>query len=320
MAHPVQPSKKPSAQIIAAFVLGYNASENSIACLRSLQAQTVPLRLVYFDNGSEPAELAKVRAALPEVEILVAPENKGFAAGWNLALSQLLQDGAGYVLAANNDLEFAPDAVEQMVAGAERHRDSGMVTPKIYYHEQRAQIWSAGLRRRAFPPAMIHRKTRGPEAGEFDQEEVVDSLTLCTVLLRAETVKRVGLLDPSFFFYCEDTDYAERMRTSGHSLLYTPDAKVWHKSPVIGSGERRPDMWRHLGRSETIFCRKHRHVYGAMRPLHMAYLQARTLAEGGAAALKAFRTGIREGRAAELLPVPAWDEVSMQTGGNGSVA
>jgi len=314
MAHTPQPANNPSAPAIAAFVLGYNAAENSIACLRSLQAQTVPIRLVYFDNGSEPAERDKVLAALPEVEVITAPENKGFAAGWNLALSRLLQDGANYVLAANNDLEFAPDAVEQMVAGAERHAAAGIVTPKIYYHEQRSQIWSAGLRRRSFPPAIIHRKTRGPEAGEFDAEELVDSLTLCTVLLRAEAVRQVGLLDPSFFFYCEDTDYAARMRKAGHSLLYTPDAKVWHKSPVIGTGERRPDMWRHLGRSETIFCRKHRDVYGAMRPLHMAYLQARTLAEGGAAALKAFRSGIREGRAADLLPVPAWDALDLQGG------
>lgn len=293
---------------ITAYVLGYNNAGDTIECLRSLLEQTVPLRLFYFDNGSEPVEREAVVAAFSELEVVAASENKGFSRGWNAGLSHALQTGADYVLAANNDLVFAPDAVERLLACAERHSGAGVVTPRILYHAEPERVWSAGLKRRGFPPALVHRKTKAAAGGVFTDEEEVDSLTLCTVLLRAAAVKEVGLLDPSFFFYCEDTDYAERMRAAGHSLFYAPDSKVWHKAPPIGSGRRSERMWRHLGRSERLFCRKHPQVFGAATGLHIAYLKARTLLEGGVGAWRAFGAGLREGGEAELLPVPGWSE------------
>ena len=298
-----------STERTAGFVLGFGKPEMSIACLRSLAGQCDPL--LYHDNGSEPGVVDRVRAACPDVEIAVAPENQGFALGWNAALARCLGTGADWVLAANNDLEFAPDAVAAMRAAGDARPRAGLVSPKIYYHEQRAQVWSAGLRHRRFPPTIVHRKTRAPEQGEFDREELVEFITLCTVLCRREAVAAAGLLDPSFFFYCEDTDYSARVRAAGYELVYTPAAKVWHKSERIGErrdGEGREFMWRHLGRSEAIFCRKHRGVYpGPLAALHFAYLYGRTLYEGGRAGLRAFRDGVREGRSTELRSVPRWE-------------
>lgn len=291
---------------VYAFVLGYQNSEMSIACIRTLEAQLPAGQLVYLDNASEPEELAAVRAACPDIDVVVQAENHGYAAGWNAGMEYCLSKGADWILSANNDLEFADDAVAEMMASAERYPKTGMVTPKVYYHSQPDRIWCAGMEHRRFPPTLIHRKTSGPEQGEFDTEETLEYLTMCTVLCRREAVAAAGLLDRSFYFYCEDTDYSARIRKAGFGLVYAPTSRIWHKSPIIGDKrEGKPEMWFNLGSSEVVFCRRHPDVYpGVVGWIHWAYLNARTFYEGGHVGLAAFRRGIREGRKAQLLEIP----------------
>lgn len=304
------PESITSPAAFAAFVLGYNNPDDSIECLASLAAQSArPSLLLYVDNGSEPENRQRVRDAFPEssgVQFLCFDDNLGFATAWNRGLETCIESGADLVLAANNDLVFPPDCLAELTAAAAAHPGAGILTPKITYHHAPEHIWSAALARRAFPPTIIHRKTKGPDSAAFDMAEDVEYLTLCTVLLRAAAVRVTGLLDPTFLFYCEDTDYSVRVREAGFTLRYVPSARVLHKSPVIGESRRGNDrFFRHYGRSETIFCRKHPAVYpGIQGLLHFAYIQARCLYEGGLRGLRVFRRGRREGKTATLLPVP----------------
>jgi len=299
---------------VHAFVLGYHAPEDSIECLASLIDLPGIDQLYYLDNGSTPEELAQVRAAFPDLDVLRFVDNVGYSGAFNGAVAHCIRNGADWVLAANNDLIFDREAMIRMLDAAGRDPEAGILVPKIYYHDAPEQIWSAGFAQRVFPPTIIHRKTAGPEAGEFDLEERVDFLPLCTALVSAEAVKKIGLLDPTFFFYCEDTDYSKRMRDAGYSLRYVPDSKVWHKSPKVGADKRGKDhFWHHYGRSERIFCRKYPSVYpGIQMWLHLAYLHARTVYEGGWSGLSVFRKSLKEGREAEMLPIPNWDDPSVK--------
>ena len=289
------------------FVLGFNAAEDTIDCIRSLQLQ---IDLVYVDNGSDVDQFEMVRQAFPDLLCLRSERNLGFARAYNAGLRYCLHAGADLILTANNDLVFDPDAVSRMLTHLSGHATCGLVTPRITYHHAPERVWSAGLRRRRFPPAVVHNKTAREDAGAFRFSTPVKLTTLCTAMLRAAAVREIGLLDPSFRFYGEDIDYSLRMQEQGWEIYYLADAGVLHKSPEIGGGDRRgrTDFWKTCGRSEALLDRKHPELFpGWQRWLHRRYLSARSLAEGGWSGRRAFQAGVREGVGVELEAVPAWD-------------
>ncbi|MCC7550684.1 MAG: glycosyltransferase, partial [Methanobacterium sp.] len=60
----------------------------------------------------------------------------------------------------------------------------------------------------------------------------VDTIEGCSILLKREVLEKVGLFDPIYFAYWEDTDLSFRIRRHGYKLLYVPQAKIWHKIGV----------------------------------------------------------------------------------------
>ena len=291
-----------------AVVLGYNRAEDSIECLRTLAASDLPgLRLLYTDNGSGEAEARLVMEAVPEAAVLRFPENVGVGRGFNGGLAYALSQGADYLLMINNDTKVAPDAVRRLVAVLDGDPEVGIAVPKIYYYDHPETIWSAGSRYRAFPPVVIMQKTSGPDDGRYDGNLDLDFTTFCAVMFRRELLEKAGLLDTDFHFYAEDYDLSLRARKLGYGIRLEPMAHIWHKvSKSIRAGSKNPAFWETYGRSEALFCRKHRGYRLLTSWIHWVYLVARMVAEGKAYGVKPFLAGRRKGMAAELHEPPRW--------------
>jgi GT2 family glycosyltransferase len=52
------------------------------------------------------------------------------------------------------------------------------------------------------------------------------------MLIRRETVQRIGLFDETFFLYFEETDLCRRARQAGYKVYYVRDAHVSHIGSV----------------------------------------------------------------------------------------
>lgn len=293
-----------------AVVLGWNHAEDTIECLRSLAASDgADLRLLYVDNGSEDADVERVLAAVPEALVVRHPRNVGVARGFNAGFAYALQHGAEHVVIANNDTIFAPDAVAGLLAAADAFPEAGLFVPRIDYHGAHGITWSAGARFRRFPPSIVMRSTCSEQDTRYRDPEPLAFSTLCTVLVRARTFRDAGLMNPNFVYYYEDYEFCQRIRDAGHGIRYVPSVTTWHKvERVTRAGKASPAFWSNYGRSTALFRRIHgpRHPWVA-GSAHVAYVAARSLAEGGPACLLRFREGYRAARREEILPVPAWD-------------
>lgn len=298
--------KKPS---VWTLVLGWNHAEDTIECLRSLQAsEGVDLKLFYTDNGSTPDQVERVCREVPAATVIRHPQNVGVPRGFNAGIAYALQHGADYLFMANNDTTAAPDAVRILVEAAERDPRAGIIMPRIFYYDHRDLVWSAGSRFRRFPPAVVMRKGRGG----FEREEGIEFSSLCTVLLRGHMFKDAGLMDPNFVFYYEDYDLCLRIRDAGYTIKLVPAARTWHKvARITRAGSTSPAFWRNYGRSVAIFQRLQRRHRWLAGPASLAFQYFRALVEGKLRALAPFREGLREGRALELKPVPRWDRPPM---------
>jgi GT2 family glycosyltransferase len=66
------------------------------------------------------------------------------------------------------------------------------------------------------------------DRGQYNKEGETAYVNGCLMLVKKEVFKKIGLFDPKFFMYLEDTDFCLRAQKSGFKLLYAPKAVIWH--------------------------------------------------------------------------------------------
>src|SRR5690606_6132934 len=96
-------------------------------------AQDVPggVRVVVVDNGSEPEQLARMKASLPaEVELVELDHNHGFGPGVNAGFRHILAnprpDDGDWIALAPHDAEPAPDCLARMLAAVDERPRAGL--------------------------------------------------------------------------------------------------------------------------------------------------------------------------------------------------
>lgn len=226
-------------QDVTVVVVSYNTREALRRCLTHLHEQNVS-KTVVVDNGSEDGSGAMVTADFPEIDLIEAGENLGFARANNVGATRA---ETPLVLFLNSDAYADAGAVGRLAAAF----DEGVV--------------AAGGRLRN-PDGSLQESVAGPLTlgAVFLEQTLLEKIfggywrTHLTPMDRASGVDQVmgaclmvrtGLepWDERFFLYCEDTDLCLRLRRHGE-ILYVPDAGFEHE---LGASSRR-EPWRGIAR------------------------------------------------------------------------
>jgi hypothetical protein len=83
----------------------------------------------------------------------------------------------------------------------------------------------------------------------------VDSVVGAFMMVRAEAIAQVGLLDERFFMYAEDLDWAKRMKEAGWKIFYNPAVTVRHVKRASSRQNKRARL--EFERASLRFYRKH---------------------------------------------------------------
>ena len=225
-------------------LLNWNSAADTLRCLRALTLlRGVQARVVVVDNGSEPADLERLRSGIARwglaVELVETGENLGFGGGCNVGMRLTLERGAEFVWLLNNDAVPHPEALQAMLRVMARDGEVAAVGSVIYDLErpERVQTWGGGWIWRWAGVARHHRR---PVATRR-----LDYLTAASILLRREALERAGLFDEdTFFMYWEDTDLCFRLRAQGWKLAVAGDAVIWHqRSSSLGHANPLKDYY-----------------------------------------------------------------------------
>jgi GT2 family glycosyltransferase len=228
--------------LLSILVISYNTREMTLACLRSVVAETtVPYELIVLDNASKDGSAAAIAAEfegrLPNFRLIASAENLGFARGNNVA-----SEGARgkYVLLLNPDTLVLDHALDAIVAFAERTPEAGIwggrtlsgdrsLNPTSVFGDM--TLWS--LFCRATGLALIFRGSAFFNSEFYggwqrDSEREVDVVMGCFFLMRRDDWEALGGLDPIFVMYGEEADLCRRARARGARPRMTPDATIVH--------------------------------------------------------------------------------------------
>lgn len=263
-------------------ILNWNLPEETIACVRSVQAAAPPhgeIQILVVDNGSRDDSLPRLAAAFgvgqppAAIHLLETGANLGFAGGMNAGTRFALAQGAASVLLLNNDTLVDPTMLAHLAAALACDPAVGLAGPAIYYHAAPTRIWRFGDNEYAWLPIPRRIPDAAVTAGD-GAPRAVDYITACAMLVRRAVFERIGFLDESFFFYFEDADFCRRARNAGFGIRGVPRAKMWHK--VSLSAQRARATTYYAGAWARVqFYRRHPH--GKLPWLVHPYLWGRAL-------------------------------------------
>jgi GT2 family glycosyltransferase len=130
------------------------------------------------------------------------------------------------------------------------------------YFKPPDRIWYAGGSFNIWKGIASHRGSQEVDRGLYNSTEEVTFITGCAFLIKAEVIRKIGLLDECFFYTCEDTDWSIRSLNAGYKAMYVPSSVIWHKESMDvkrNAGKAFRDFYN--VRNSLLLVRRHAKAY-----------------------------------------------------------
>ncbi|GHF77982.1 GT2 family glycosyltransferase/glycosyltransferase involved in cell wall biosynthesis [Amycolatopsis bartoniae] len=231
--------------LVSVIVVNYRGASDTITCLRALadDLDYPRLEILVVDNASGGDDVARIKAALPDVKLIESPTNLGFAGGCNLGAKQ----AQGSVLAfLNNDARPHPGWARAAVAALAADPTVAAVASKVLdwdgtgtdFVDAGLTWFGMGYKRHAGRPVAE------VPSGEHETAKDVLFATGSAMFVRAGVFAELGGFDERFFMFYEDVDLGWRLNLRGWRVRYVPESLAYHRHHATMSEVDAPDTGR----------------------------------------------------------------------------
>lgn len=234
-----------------AVIVSYNVAPLLHECLASIaeaaEAGGITVHVVVIDNASSDHSVEVARANR-NTTVVANTRNVGFGLACNQGIAIARAIGSEHVLFLNPDARLAPDALAALRNALETSPRHAIAGPDLRFPDGRPQPsrrrfpnlatllvestplqWRGGGIDGSSGWPLIEPIIRRYQCADLaDVSGTVDWISGACLLIRVTALAAVGGFDPAFFLYFEETDLAHRLRKSGWTCTYTPEARVFH--------------------------------------------------------------------------------------------
>ena len=234
-----------------AVIVSYNVAPLLHECLASIaeaaEAGGITVHVVVIDNASSDHSVEVARANR-NTTVVANTRNVGFGLACNQGIAIARAIGSEHVLFLNPDARLAPDALAALRNALETSPRHAIAGPDLRFPDGRPQPsrrrfpnlatllvestplqWRGGGIDGSAGWPLIEPVIRRYQCADLaDVSGTVDWISGACLLTRVTALAAVGGFDPAFFLYFEETDLAHRLRKSGWTCTYTPEARVFH--------------------------------------------------------------------------------------------
>lgn len=269
---------------ISAVVLNWKDDTRTIRCIRAL-ASSPSIEHIYVVDNESSGTLRPLLEGVSDARqaswsLVEVSENRGFAGGVNIALAESLNTTCEAVLVINNDAVIDEDSVQAMAAALSTRCDLGLVGPRILHPDGVEESAGGYLKPIVGMTSHQSRRMRAP-----------DFITWACVLVRADALRDVGLLDEQFFMYWEDVDYSLRLKAAGWAFSICPEARAVHE--VSANKKSYPTAIKAYHTWSSIrFAKKHRGLWRIGNTIWLTISSLSNAARFRSGALSGLSTGV----------------------------
>jgi len=243
-----------ASSVICAVVVNWNGWPDTVGCVDSLLALgNPPLRIVLCDNASTDGSVSELTQylsgrlshwrtepdgtgwtnprfgdAVMSVHLLRMPRNLGYAGALNAGIRWSRERWApkGFWL-LNNDVEAEPGALTALVAAHDSVPRAGICGSVLLEWDDPQRIQAVAGRFRRWLGVGRHDKQLPAQAREVSL--ALDYPVGASLYVTADYLDKVGAMDPGYFLYCEEMDWAERGRRQGYRPVVALQSRLRHK-------------------------------------------------------------------------------------------
>jgi GT2 family glycosyltransferase len=235
-----------------------NGRELLLACLEAIERthpEGVEHEVLVLDNASDDGSADAVRAKGAGIRLIALERRAGKAEND----STLMRTASGrYCLLLNEDSELQTGAAAALAgaldadptaaaAGAQLLDSGGEPVPCAWRFPGVGTALAGAL--------FLHRFLTVQSVGAEVRQ--VDWAQSSALLVRREAAEAVGYMDPAFFVYYDECDFAKRLADAGWHSLFVPAARAVHHDQLSTDLARGLPRIVEFHRNRDLYMRKH---------------------------------------------------------------
>jgi len=210
-------------------IVNTNGREFLLACLAAIERTHpagVEREILVLDNASDDGSADAVRALGGDIRLIALERRTGKAEND----STLMREARGrYCLLLNEDSELRPGASEALVAALDADPEAAAAGPRLLDSTGKPVpcAWRfPGVGTALAGALFLHRWLTVESKGSATRR--VDWAQSSALLVRREAAAAVDFMDPAFFVYYDECDFAKRLAGAGWHSLFVPAAEAVH--------------------------------------------------------------------------------------------
>jgi GT2 family glycosyltransferase len=235
-----------------------NGREYLLACLAAIERTHpagVEREILVLDNASDDGSAEAVRELGGEIRLIALEQRTGKAEND----STLMREAQGtYCLLLNEDSELRPGAVAALLAALDGDPRAAAATPRLLDSDGDPVpcAWRfPGVGTAAIGALFLHRRFTVQSVG--GETRRVDWAQSSALMVRREAAAAIGYMDPAFFVYYDECDFAKRLADAGWHSLFVPAAEAVHHDQLSTDLARGLPRIVEFHRNRDLYMRKH---------------------------------------------------------------
>jgi O-antigen biosynthesis protein len=224
---------------ISIIIVNYNVEYFLDQCLDSVvkAIKNVSAEVIIVDNNSVDGSLNMLSKKYPQFKLIANKFNGGFSKANNQAIKEA---NGEYILLLNPDTVVEEETFSKTIAFMDSHPNSGGLG--VHMIDGRGRFLPESKRGLPTPMVAFYKifgfSSLFPKSKRFGQyhlghlsqfeTNIVDVLSGAFMMMRKETLDKVGLLDEDFFMYGEDIDLSYRITLGGYDNYYFSETTIIH--------------------------------------------------------------------------------------------
>lgn len=219
---------------IAVVICNYNKKDYILKCIDSLLKSTYKNLDIYIvDNASTDGSAEAIRENYKKlITLIVNDQNLGGSGGFNTGLKEILNRDYKYAMLLDNDVILDKNTIFSLYNLLEDNDSIAVAGSKIYSMDNPNQIQELGAEI-DFSEFYIKPFCKGYiDDGAFAEVHDCDYVPACSMMVRVDAIRKVGIMDEGYFIYWDDIDWGYRFKLAGYRVVTDPKSLVWHKMGV----------------------------------------------------------------------------------------
>lgn len=216
---------------VAIVICNWNKKEYVLNCITSVRKLNYSnYDIIVVDNASIDGSVQAIKKQFPDQFIIENEYNKGGSGGFNTGIRYALDKQIyKYIYLLDNDVIVDKDALISLVEEMEADENMAIAGSKIYIMDEPNRIQELGAFIDWEQANILLNKNFLLEEEPITDNQVVDYVAACSLIVRVQAVEKVGLMNEEYFLYYDDIDWAQRIHLAGYSIKAIAKSKVWHK-------------------------------------------------------------------------------------------